>query len=191
MNYLFWDTERIRNTKIYMSAIILTDAKFNIIKQERVIDTSIDVSKRTKPKEKVEKFKKKSTLFKDFISLANWLVPYLKESVAVCFGESDFKSLNDQLKIHGMKPILGEYIDLCKFTKDNDLKKLSSLSKAVKFLKINHEAHDPLSDSFVTMELFKYLVNTYGLILPNAKIPNICKILDIEVNGSYPKKKDK
>ena len=35
MNYLFWDTERIRNTKIYMSAVILTDEKFNVIKRYR------------------------------------------------------------------------------------------------------------------------------------------------------------
>lgn len=66
MNYLFWDTERIRNTKIYMSAVILTDEKFNVIKEERGIDLSVDVSSRRAPKRKVAELKGESTLFSDF-----------------------------------------------------------------------------------------------------------------------------
>lgn len=174
-----------------MTEIVLTDKVFNIIKQERAIDINIDVAKRTKPKEKVERFKNKSTLFNGFPSLAKWLVPYLTENIVVCFGEVDFKALNDQLKTHGLEPILGEYIDLNKFTTDNGLYNLSSLGKTSDFLKIKHDAHDPLSDSLVTLELFKYLNTKNEIKTANAKILNIDKVLDIEVNGSYPKKKDK
>ena len=39
--YLFWDTERVRNTKIYMLGYILTDEKFNLIEQNILIDLSI------------------------------------------------------------------------------------------------------------------------------------------------------
>lgn len=71
MNYLFWDTERIRNTKIYMSAIVLTDSSFSILKQEMAIDNSIDVSKRHSPRRKIELLRDKVSYLR---TLLNWLI---------------------------------------------------------------------------------------------------------------------
>ena len=62
MGYIFWDTERIRNTQIYMMAYILTDDKFEIEKEEIIIDDAIDVSHRHSPKRKVEQLRNKSTI---------------------------------------------------------------------------------------------------------------------------------
>lgn len=83
MNYLFWDTERIRNTKIYMSANVLTDSSFSILKQELAIDNSIDVSKRHSPRRKIELLRDKAIVFNNFTELADWLVEYINESVVI------------------------------------------------------------------------------------------------------------
>ncbi len=184
MNYLFWDTERIRNTKIYMSAVILTDEKFNVIKEERGIDLSVDVSSRHAPKRKVAELKDESTLFPDFESHANWLMSYLNSAVSVCFGKDDFVSLNDQLKIHNMAELKGSYYDLQMFVHSIKNENLFNLAAVSKYLNVKHNAHDPLSDSYVTMELFKYLKLNYDIEEAKLPIPNKNVILDIEVNGT-------
>ncbi len=184
MNYLFWDTERIRNSKIYMSAIILTDSSFSILKKELVIDDSIDVSKRHAPKRKVEALRDKATIFNNFTELASWIVPYINESIVVCFGGADFLSLNDQLKIHNLPIIQGTFYDLQLASKTFELENLSNLGKVASFLQEKHDAHNPLSDSFITMELFKYLKERYDIEMLKMNIPNKKNILDIEVNGT-------
>lgn len=65
---------------------------------------------------------------------------------------------------------------------------LSNLGDAARFLKVEHDAHNPLSDSFVTMQYFKYLTNKYSEDLMIRTIPNKNKILDIIKNGSYQSK---
>lgn len=187
MNFLFWDTERIRNTKIYMSAIILTDSFFNVIKQELVIDSSIDVSRRHSPKSKVLRLKESALVFNSFAEFASWIRPYIESSTVVCFGKDDFVALNDQLKIHNLPVVEGTFYDLQQYGQNCD--RLSNLSKVAAFLDVKHDAHNPLSDAYVTLELFKYLqsttTETSHLIKP---IPNKKSILDIEVNGTVNKK---
>ena len=184
MNYLFWDTERIRNTKIYMSAIVLTDSSFSILKQELAIDNSIDVSKRHSPRRKIELLRDKAIVFNNFTELADWLVEYINESVVICFGKDDFVALNDQLKIHNLPIVQGEFYDLQLAAKTYALDSLSNLGSVAAFLNEEHDAHNPLSDSYVTMQFFKYLKERHNIETIKKAIPNKVKILDIEVNGS-------
>lgn len=178
MGYIFWDTERIRNTQIYMMAYILVNDKFEVEKKEIIIDDAIDVSHRHSPKRKVEQLRNKSTKVDGFESLAKILIPLLETYKSVCFGKDDFVSLNDQLKIINKSPIVGCYLDIKVLLKENNAL-LSNLGDAARFLKVEHDAHNPLSDSFVTMQYFKYLTNKYSEDLMIRTIPNKNKILDI------------
>lgn len=187
MGYIFWDTERIRNTQIYMMAYILVNDKFEVEKKEIIIDDAIDVSHRHSPKRKVEQLRNKSTKVDGFESLAKILIPLLETYKSVCFGKDDFVSLNDQLKIINKSPIVGCYLDIKVLLKENNAL-LSNLGDAARFLKVEHDAHNPLSDSFVTMQYFKYLTNKYSEDLMIRTIPNKNKILDIIKNGSYQSK---
>ena len=56
MNYLVWDTERIKGSQIYMLGYILVDETFKIIREEMIINKSVDVSQRKSPKSKVKRF---------------------------------------------------------------------------------------------------------------------------------------
>ena len=190
MGYIFWDTERIRNTQIYMMAYILTDDKFEIEKEEIIIDDAIDVSHRHSPKRKVEQLRNKSTIVHCFESLAKMLIPLLESYKSVCFGKDDFVSLNDQLKIINKSPLSGSYLDIEVLLKEND-ELPSNLGAAARFLNVEHDAHNPLSDSYVTMEYFKYLINKYPEESMTRTIPNKNKILDIIKNGSYESKSKK
>ena len=187
MGYIFWDTERIRNTQIYMMAYILVNDKFEVEKKEIIIDDAIDVSHRNSPKRKVEQLRNKSTKVDGFESLAKILIPLLETYKSVCFGKDDFVSLNDQLKIINKSPIVGCYLDIKVLLKENNALP-SNLGDAARFLKVEHDAHNPLSDSFVTMQYFKYLTNKYSEDLMIRTIPNKNKILDIIKNGSYQSK---
>ena len=88
MNYLFWDTERIKNTKIYMLGYILTDCDFNIRKSEILIDSSIDVSKRHSPRRKVEALRAQANILTSFDSFAKYFLDILcdEDTIGVCFG---------------------------------------------------------------------------------------------------------
>lgn len=187
MGYIFWDTERIRNTQIYMMAYILVNDKFEVEKKEIIIDDAIDVSHRHSPKRKVERLRNKSTKVDGFESLAKILIPLLETYKSVCFGKDDFVSLNDQLKIINKSPIVGCYLDIKVLLKENNALP-SNLGDAARFLKVEHDVHNPLSDSFVTMQYFKYLTNKYSEDLMIRTIPNKNKILDIIKNGSYQSK---
>ncbi len=178
MNYLFWDTERIKNSKIYMQAYILTDDMFNIMNKNIIIDSSVDVSNRQSPKSKVIRLKNKSLVFDVFDDVANHMVPLLKNNKVVCFGKDDFAAFNDQLKIHGFEPILGDFLDLSTFIKNNH-EYPTNLADASMYLKIKHDAHNPLSDSFVTMEYFKYLLFITDEESMLTKIPNKNRVLDL------------
>lgn len=186
MSYLFWDTERIRNTKIYMSAIILTDSSLNVVKQELVIDSSIDVSRRHSPKSKVLRLKDNALIFNSFTELASWIKQYIDSSTVVCFGKDDFLALNDQLKIHNLPIVEGSFYDLQLYGRNCE--RFSNLSKVADFFGIKHDAHNPLSDAQVTLELFKYLQSTTDIGQLIKPIPNKKSILDIEVNGTISKK---
>lgn len=184
MNYLFWDTERIRNTKIYMQAYVLTDESFNIINKDIIIDSSIDVSHRHSPKSKVERLKSESIVFDNFSDVANFMLPLLSNNKVVCFGKDDYVAFNDQLKINGFHPITGTYYDLEVFIKEEN-RYPTNLGDAAVLLGVKHDAHNPLSDSMVTMEYFKFLLNQTSEESMIRKIPNKDKVLDIIANGSY------
>lgn len=64
------------------------------------------------------------------------------------------------------------------------LDSLSNLGSVAAFLNEEHDAHNPLSDSYVTMQFFKYLKERHNIETIKKAIPNKVKILDIEVNGS-------
>ncbi len=160
-----------------MSAIILTDENLNILKKERVIDESVDVSFRHSPKAKVEKYRNESIVFRDFYSFASWILSYLGNCIAVCFGKDDFVALNDQLKIHNLNPVTGDYYDLNVLMESN-------LGKVSELLNVKHDRHDPLSDSEVTLELFKYLKINYNIEDAVRPIPNKNTVLDIVANGT-------
>lgn len=164
-----------------MSAIILTDSSLNIIKQELVIDSSIDVSKRHSPKSKVARLQNSALVLNSFTEFASWIKHYINTSMVVCFGKDDFVALNDQLKIHSMPIVEGTFYDLQLYGRNCE--RFSNLSKIADFLEIKHDAHNPLSDAQVTLVFFKYLQSTTDMSQLIKPIPNKKSILDIEANG--------
>lgn len=189
MGYLFWDTERIRSTKIYMMAYILTDEAFNVLDKETVIDSSVDVSKRHKPRQKVEKLKKDSLIMNSFENIMEKLKPLIENNKVVCFGKDDFVALNDQLKVHNLEIIKGNFYNIQHPSEEKDglMQHLSEISSS---LNIEHDKHNPISDSYVTMEYFKYLVKTHDESDFIQPIPNVSKILDTEANGIVAQKEE-
>lgn len=169
-----------------MSAIILTDSSFSTITQELVIDSSIDVSKRHSPKSKVLRLRDRALIFNSFIEFASRIKQYIESSTVVCFGKDDFVALNDQLKIHNLPIVEGSFYDLQQYGRSCE--RFSNLSKVADFFGIKHDAHNPLSDAQVTLELFKYLQSTTDISQLMKPIPNKKNILDIEVNGTISKK---
>ena len=167
-----------------MQAYVLTDESFNIINKDIIIDASIDVSHRHSPKSKVERLKSESIVFDNFNDVANFMLPLLNNNKVVCFGKDDFVAFNDQLKINGFQPITGTYYDLEVLIKEEG-KYPSNLGEAASLLGVKHDAHNPLSDSMVTMEYFKFLLNSNSENRMLNQIPNKNKVLDIIANGSY------
>ena len=185
MNYLFWDTERIRNTKIYMLGYILTDCDFNIRKSEILIDSSIDVSKRHSPRRKVEALRAQANILTSFDSFVKYFLNILcnEDTIGVCFGTEDYVALNDQLKIHNRPIVEGLFFDVEDIVKKHSLALPSNLTNIAKFLDVQHDPHNPLSDSSVTMKAFRYIATEKGISIEDiSKIPNKTKILDITVN---------
>ena len=80
--------------------------------------------------------------------------------------------------------VQGEFYDLQLAAKTFALDSLSNLGSVAAFLNEEHDAHNPLSDSYVTMRFFKYLKERHNIETIKKAIPNKVKILDIEVNGS-------
>ena len=188
MNYFFFDTERIRCTKIYMLGYVLTNERFEILEQRIIIDSSIDVSNRKDPKHKVNRFKNSATIVNGIVELFGLIEPYLRTCKCVCFSKDDYTSINDQLKIAGKDPIFGEYYDVKIVSSNPEFNLPSNLGEASKRLKLKHDAHNPVSDSYVTMELFKYILKSHNENEMLTKIPNKNRIIDIIANGSYAKR---
>ena len=138
-----------------MLAYILVDETFERVNQGIIIDSSIDVSKRHSPKQKVEKLKDESLVLNGFKEVSSRIIPLLINNIAVCFGKDDFVSFNDQLKIIGSEPLKGEYYDIESFIRDNRIDLPTNLGDAASLLELEHDAHNPLSDSFITLEYFK------------------------------------
>lgn len=186
-HYLFWDTERIRNTKIYMLAYILTDCDFNVLRSEILIDSSIDVSKRHSPRRKVEALKAQANILTSFNSFAKYFLNILcdEDTIGVCFGTEDYTALNDQLKIHNCPIVEGQFFDVEDIVKKHSLALPSNLTNIAKYLGVQHDPHNPLSDSSVTMTAFRHIAMEKGISIEDiSKIPNKTKILDITVNPS-------
>lgn len=186
MKYVFWDTERIKNTKIYLLGYILTDEAFNIIKQETIIDLSIDVSKRHSPKRKVNELKNSSVLFENFYDFADYIKSIIlqEETIGVCFGTEDYIALNDQLKIYQQEIVQGTFYDVkTMLSLVKELNLPTNLKSIAEKLNMKHDAHNPLSDSAVTMEIFRFLLKEKGVnFFTTSNIPNKNKVLDITIN---------
>lgn len=193
--FVFWDTERINNTKIYMLGYIIADNDFNIIEQNILIDNSIDLSKRNSPRIKKQKLLNQSIVCKDFDDFINHLKGKIidTQNLSVCFGQEEYVSLNDQLKLHEMEPIEGSYFDAKELSLRFDIghnQKCNHLSYFAKQFNYEHEAHNPLSDSILTLLLFKHIKNSFidqtdeNLL---SQIPNKKKILDSKVVESMKK----
>ena len=60
----------------------------------------------------------------------------------------------------------------------------TNLGDAAVLLGVKHDAHNPLSDSMITMEYFKFLLKQTSEESMIRKIPNKAKVLDIIANGS-------
>jgi hypothetical protein len=69
--------------------------------------------------------------------------------------------------------------------KRHSLQLPSNLTSIAKKLDISHDPHNPLSDSSVTMQVFKHIIAQKGITPEDiSKIPNKTKILGITVNPS-------
>ncbi len=185
--FIIWDTERINNTKIYMLGYIIADNNLNIIEKNIVIDDSIDLSNRTQPKQKKELLKIDSIICKSFDDFTKLFEAKLVGNVSVCFGKEEFASLNDQLKLHNKEPIIGKFYDVKDLSTTFDIKgnnRCNNLGSFAQMFSFNHDAHNPLSDSMLTLILFKYIrenfmENTIEQYLSD--IPNKNKVLDSKI----------
>ena len=101
----------------------------------------------------------------------------------MCFGTEDYVALNDQLKIHNRPIVEGQFFDVEDIVKKCSLALPSNLTDIAKHLDVQHDPHNPLSDSSVTMNVFRYIATEKGISIEDiSKIPNKTKILDITVN---------
>ena len=168
-----------------MLGYILTDCDFNILKSEILIDSSIDVSKRHSPRRKVEALRAKANILTSFDSFVKYFLNILcnEDTIGVCFGTEDYVALNDQLKIHNRPIVEGQFFDVEDIVKKHSLALPSNLTNIAKFLDVQHDPHNPLSDSSVAMKAFRYIATEKGISIEDiSKIPNKTKILDITVN---------
>lgn len=172
MTYLFWDTERIKGSQIYLLGYILADENCKTIKEEIVINTAVDISQRKSPQIKVMRLDSVATKVNDFHELANIILPLIKTSRSVCFGKDDFAALNNQLYANGIVPLSGTFYDVEGFVRNCNEKFPKNLKDVSKFLKLNHDRHNPLSDSRITMEYFKFLTEEHSKERFEAKIPD-------------------
>ena len=182
MNYLIWDTERIKGSSIYMLAYILVNEKFEIIKEEMIINKSVDVSQRKSPKSKVKKFYDVSTIVEDYKELAEIIVPLLNGSKSICFGKDDFAALNSQFLLNEIENVSGTFYNVELFVRTFNGTLPTNLNMASQFLKIKHDRHNPLSDSFVTLEYFKYILENYSIEEMEMKIPSKRKVISLSKN---------
>ena len=168
-----------------MLGYILTDCDYNILQSEILIDSSIDVSKRHSPRRKVEALRAQANILTSFDSFVKYFLNILcdKDTIGVCFGTEDYVALNDQLKIHNRPIVEGQFFDVEDIVKKCSLALPSNLTDIAKHLDVQHDPHNPLSDSSVTMNVFRYIATEKGISIEDiSKIPNKTKILDITVN---------
>ena len=172
MGYLFWDTERIKGSDIYMLAYIHTDEDFSVIKEEIIINQSVDISQRHSPKSKVNRLMKVSTVVPTFDGVAEIMLPLFSTTESVCFGKDDFSAMNINLKKIGKETPKGTFYNLEEFIRTLEIEVPTNLNMIGQFLNIKHDRHNPLSDSYVTMELFKYLIKKFPKEEMERKIPS-------------------
>ncbi|MBO5067763.1 MAG: hypothetical protein J6C62_05130 [Clostridia bacterium] len=172
MNYLVWDTERIKGSQIYMLGYILVDETFKIIREEMIINKSVDVSQRKSPKSKVKRFFNQSTKVEDYTELAELILPIIQNSKSICFGKDDFVALNSQFYINGIETVSGTFYNVEKYVRHLNSELPTNLNMVSKYLKLKHDRHNPLSDSYVTLEYFKYLIKQYPQEEMEMKIPS-------------------
>lgn len=172
MNYLVWDTERIKGSQIYMLGYILVDETFKIIREEMIINKSVDVSQRKSPKSKVKRFFNQSTKVEDYTELAELILPIIQNSKSICFGKDDFAALNSQFYINGIETVSGTFYNVEEYVRHLNSELPTNLNMVSKYLKLKHDRHNPLSDSYVTLEYFKYLIKQYPQEEMEMKIPS-------------------
>lgn len=182
MNYLIWDTERIKGSSIYLLAYILVDENFEIIKEEMIINKSVDVSQRKSPKSKVRKYFDISTKVENYKELADIIVPLLNSSKSICFGKDDFAALNSQFSLNDIENVSGTFYNVELFVRNFDGTLPTNLNMASQFLKVKHDRHNPLSDSYVTLEYFKYILEKFSIAVMEMKIPTKRKVIPLSKN---------
>ncbi|QVK20993.1 hypothetical protein KHQ82_01255 [Mycoplasmatota bacterium] len=155
MRFFIWDTERIKNTKIYMLGYIYVDSDLNILSQNIIIDDSIDVSNRNAPKRKVNEFRNIATIVFGVKELFDEIRDFFVEDdvIPVCFSKEDFLALNDQLKLANLDIVEGSFLDISNMNFFSEEK--VALGKLAIHYDIQHDAHNPLSDALVTYKLLK------------------------------------
>ena len=151
---------------------ILVDETFKIIREEMIINKSVDVSKRKSPKSKVKRFFNQSTKVEDYTELAELILPIIQNSKSICFGKDDFVALNSQFYINGIETVSGTFYNVEEYVRHLNSELPTNLNMVSKYLKLKHDRHNPLSDSYVTLEYFKYLIKQYPQEEMERKIPN-------------------
>ena len=172
MGYLFWDTERIKGSEIYMLAYIHTDENFSVLKEEIIINQSVDISQRHSPKSKVNRLMEQSTLVPTYDGIAEIMLPLFSTTESVCFGKDDFSAMNINLKRIGRDLPKGMFYNLEEYVRTLGVELPTNLNMVAKFLNVKHDRHNPLSDSYVTMEFFKYLLQKFPKEDMKRKIPS-------------------
>ena len=100
------------------------------------------------------------------------ILPIIQNSKSICFGKDDFAALNSQFYINGIETLSGTFYNVEEYVRHLNSELPTNLNMVSKYLKLKHDRHNPLSDSYVTLEYFKYLIKQYPQEEMEMKIPS-------------------
>ena len=106
-------------------------------------------------------------------------------SKSICFGKDDFAALNSQFLLNEIENVSGTFYNVELFVRTFNGTLPTNLNMASQFLKIKHDRHNPLSDSFVTLEYFKYILENYSIEEMEMKIPSKRKVISFPCPTYY------
>ena len=91
------------------------------------------------------------------------------------------------MKLHNYEPILGKFYEVKELSTTFDIKgnnRCNNLGSFANLFSFDHDAHNPLSDSMLTLILFKYIKEKFignNMEKYLSDIPNKKKVLDSKI----------
>lgn len=169
MQYCVVDTERIKGSKIYLLSYLVYDENYRLVESKTFIDDTIDLSNRKSPKTKVKMLWNKATIVHGFSEIYNIFKKIVADKLLIVFSNTDTKAIQTNCKELNIEYNKTVAIDLQKalFDLSNSEKHKCNLKDYCIANNIAHSPHIPESDCFASFELYKNLVNAYGIEFVN------------------------